>query len=44
MEKDRKEQYLSNDKFSEVFGMSKDEFNELPEWRQQIKKRENNLF
>ncbi|XP_076003364.1 advillin [Genypterus blacodes] len=40
----RKEKYLSDSDFSEVFGISKDEFASLPQWRQLNLKKDNGLF
>lgn len=40
----KREAYLSDADFQEVFKMAKAEFEGLPKWRQQAKKREVNLF
>ena len=40
----RKEQYLSDTEFSRVLGVSREEFEELPRWRQQRIKRDVSLF
>ena len=40
----RKEQHLSDEDFTEVFGMDKGAFNSLPKWKQQQKKKSVELF
>ncbi|ETL43532.1 hypothetical protein F441_06171 [Phytophthora nicotianae CJ01A1] len=40
----RKESYLTDAEFQTVMEMSKDEFEKLPKWKQQAKKKEVNLF
>ncbi|XP_069771040.1 advillin [Narcine bancroftii] len=41
---DKKEQYLSDEDFVDIFSMSRQEFNELPNWRQTMLKKEHQLF
>eukprot|EP01059_Diplonema_ambulator_P001610 TRINITY_DN11380_c0_g1_i1.p1 TRINITY_DN11380_c0_g1~~TRINITY_DN11380_c0_g1_i1.p1 ORF type:complete len:364 (+),score=144.31 TRINITY_DN11380_c0_g1_i1:45-1094(+) len=40
----KRETYLSDEDFQEVFGMSPDEFNKLPTWRKAKMKNEKDLF
>lgn len=40
----RREQYLSDEEFNSVFGMSKDTFNALPKWKRIRSKKEVGLF
>lgn len=40
----RKETYLSDDEFKEVFKMTRAEFNAMPAWKQANKKKETGLF
>jgi hypothetical protein len=40
----KKEQYLSDEDFKKVFGISKQQFNKLPKWKKQMKKKEVHLF
>ncbi|XP_041040598.1 advillin [Carcharodon carcharias] len=39
-----KEQYLSDEDFVDVFGMTREEFRDAPSWRQMILKKQKNLF
>jgi len=39
-----KEQHLSEDEFKKIFGVSKAEFNKMPQWKQVAKKKEFGLF
>lgn len=39
-----REQFLNDEEFLEVFGMSKAEFAEQPKWRQMAAKKEKELF
>ncbi|XP_072364159.1 villin-1 [Scyliorhinus torazame] len=41
---EKKEQYLSDADFQDIFGMSRDEFADAPSWRQVILKKQTNLF
>lgn len=41
---DKREQYLSEEEFLQVFGMNKDSFNELDKFMRQRLKKEKNLF
>ncbi|XP_044159316.1 villin-1 [Bufo gargarizans] len=40
----RKEEYLSNEEFTGIFGMTRDEFQALPEWKKQNLKKTKGLF
>lgn len=40
----KREQYMENEEFQEIFGMSKDEFSELPKWKQAKMKQNSQLF
>ncbi|XP_067824462.1 advillin [Heptranchias perlo] len=40
----KKEQYLSDEDFADIFGMTRQEFYNTPGWRQVILKKQNNLF
>ncbi|KAA0146173.1 hypothetical protein FNF28_07715 [Cafeteria roenbergensis] len=40
----KKELYLSDSDFTEVFGMSKDEFSALAKWKRDGKKKQAGLF
>jgi len=40
----RREQYLAQEEFAQILGCSKDEFQALPAWKQQIMKVERGLF
>jgi len=40
----KREQYLPDDAFQVLFGMSKVEFSKMPKWRQDLKKKEHELF
>ncbi|KAM3916275.1 villin-1 isoform 1-T3 [Leptodactylus fuscus] len=40
----RKEEYLSAEEFTDIFGMSRAEFQALPEWKRQNLKKTNGLF
>ncbi|XP_048341248.1 villin-1 isoform X2 [Sphaerodactylus townsendi] len=40
----RKEDYLSEDDFSTIFGMSRQEYATLPQWKQQALKKDKGLF
>ena len=40
----RKESYLGDVEFGEVFGMAIEAFKKMPAWRQQTKKKEKGLF
>jgi len=40
----KKEQYLSDEDFKKVFGLTKEKFNLLPKWKKQAKKKEVYLF
>merc|ERR1712032_554422 len=40
----RQEQYLSNEDFESVFGMSPDSFSKMPKWKQQNLKKTKELF
>jgi len=40
----RKEDYLSEEQFFEVFKMTKTEFDKLPKWKKEMKKKEYGLF
>jgi hypothetical protein len=40
----RKEEYLTDEQFKEVFLMSKEEFQKLPKWKREMKKKELGLF
>jgi hypothetical protein len=40
----RKEEYLSEEQFKDLFQMSKSEFSKLPKWKKELKKKELGLF
>ncbi len=42
--KDKLEDYLSTDEFIKVLGVTKKEFDAMPAWKQNAKKREAGLF
>lgn len=41
---ERKEEYLLDEDFQDIFGMSREEFNNAPSWRQMILKKNKQLF
>lgn len=44
MDRSRKQYHLSDEEFQEVFGMSKDEFGQLSEYKQAFEKQRHRLF
>jgi len=40
----KKELYLSDEDFKKVFGLTKQQFNKLPKWKKQMKKKDVHLF